>query len=44
MVAELKEVITKVAKLNNDEQKKIAKMLNEEIIWDNALVNSKEQL
>lgn len=44
MIAELKEVITKVEKLNNEEQKQIAKMLNEEIIWDATLKNSKEQL
>jgi hypothetical protein len=44
MIAELKEVITKVEKLNNEQQKQIAKMLNEEIIWDTTLKNSKAQL
>lgn len=33
MVAELKEVISKVEQLKDDEQRKIAKMLNEEIQW-----------
>jgi ADP-ribosylglycohydrolase len=44
MIAESKEVITKVEKLNNEQQKQIAKMLNEEIIWDTTLKNSKAQL
>lgn len=44
MIAELKEVITKVEKLNNEQQKQIARMLNEEIIWDTTLKNSKAQL
>ena len=44
MIAEVKEVITKVEKLNNEEQQQIAKMLNEEIIWDTTLKNSQEQL
>lgn len=44
MVAELKEAITKVAKLNIEQQRQIAKMLNEEILWDTTLKNSKTQL
>ena len=44
MVTELKEVIAKVGKLNNNEQKQIAKMLEGEINWDATLQNSKEQL
>jgi K+/H+ antiporter YhaU regulatory subunit KhtT len=44
MITELKEVITKVEKLNNEEQKQIAKMLEEEINWDSTLEKNKEQL
>lgn len=44
MIAELKEVITKVEQLNNEEQKQIAKMPEEEIEWDTTLHNSNEQL
>jgi hypothetical protein len=33
MIAESKEVITKVEKLNSEKQKQIARMLNEEIKW-----------
>ena len=33
MIAESKEVITKVEKLNNEQQKQIARMLSEEIKW-----------
>lgn len=44
MVAELKEVISKVEKLDEEEQKRIAKLLEYEINWDAALQNSQEQL
>jgi hypothetical protein len=43
MVSELKEVISKVEKLDEEEQKRIAKMLEEEINWDTTLQNSQEQ-
>ncbi len=35
MVAELKDVIFKVEQLNDEEQKRIAKLLEEEITFDN---------
>jgi K+/H+ antiporter YhaU regulatory subunit KhtT len=44
MITELKEVIAKVEQLNNEEQKRIAKMLEEEIKWEDTLHNSKKQL
>ncbi len=44
MITELKKVINRVEKLNNEEQKQIAKMLEEEINWDATLEKSKEQL
>ena len=44
MVAELKEVISKVEKLDEEEQKRIARMLEEEINWDTTSQNSQEQL
>ena len=44
MVAELKEVISKVEQLDDEEQKRIAKLLEEEINWDNSLQNGQEQL
>jgi signal transduction histidine kinase len=44
MVAELKEVISKVEKLDEEEQKRIAKLLEDEINWDMTLQNSQEQL
>ena len=44
MITELKEVIAKVEQLNNEEQKQIAKMLEEEIKWEATLHNSKQQL
>jgi hypothetical protein len=37
MIAELKEVLQKVEQLNNNEQKSIAKLINEELEWDNTL-------
>ena len=37
MVAELKEVILKVEKLEDEEQRRIAKMLEEEIKFENTL-------
>ncbi len=44
MVAELREVISKVEQLDDAEQKRIAKLLEEEITWDNTLQNSHNQL
>lgn len=44
MIAELKEVISKVEQLKDDEQRQIAKMLDEEIKWDTTLVNSQNEL
>ncbi|MGN6603811.1 MAG: hypothetical protein ACTHK8_15255 [Ginsengibacter sp.] len=44
MVTELKKVITKVEKLNNEEQKQIARMIEEEISWNATLANNKDQL
>ncbi len=44
MVAELKEVILKVEQLQDEEQKQIAKMLNDEIKWDTTLLNTQSKL
>jgi hypothetical protein len=44
MVAELKEVISTIEKLKDDEQRQIAKMLNDEISWDVTLQKSQEKL
>lgn len=44
MPAELKEAISKVEKLHDIEQKEIAKMINDEIEWDDAFGNSQSQL
>ena len=44
MIAELKEVILKVEQLEDDEQKQIAKMLEDEIKWDTTLLNTQEKL
>ncbi len=44
MVAELKEVILKVEQLQDEEQKQIAKMLNDEIKWDTTLLNTQDKL
>ena len=44
MVAELKEVISNIEKLKDDEQRQIAKMLSDEISWDVTLQNSQEKL
>ena len=44
MVTELKEVISTIEKLKDDEQRQIAKMLSDEISWDATLQNSQEQL
>ena len=44
MVAELKEVISKIEKLKDEEQREIAKMMNDEMNWDTTLQNSQEKL
>jgi hypothetical protein len=44
MVAELKEVITKVEQLDEEEQKRIAKLLEDEIIGTQRCKNTQEQL
>lgn len=44
MIAELKEVMSKVEKLDNEEQKQIAKLIEDEIKWENIIQNSQSQL
>jgi hypothetical protein len=44
MVAELKEVISTIEKLKDEDQRQIAKMLSDEINWDVTLQNSQEKL
>ncbi len=44
MIAELKEVMSKVEKLDNEEQKQIAKLIEEEIKWESTIQNSESQL
>ncbi|MEO6453646.1 MAG: hypothetical protein ABIN97_06245 [Ginsengibacter sp.] len=44
MVTELKEVISTIEKLKDEDQKKIAKMLGDELNWDSTLQNSQEKL
>ena len=44
MVTELKEVLSTIEKLKDEEQRQIAKMLREELSWDITLQNSQEKL
>ena len=44
MIAELKEVIHKVEQLDENEQRIIAKMLDEELQWDKTLLNTQDKL
>ena len=44
MVSELKEVISTIEKLKDEEQRQIAKMLSDEISWDMTLQNSQKKL
>jgi len=44
MVTELKEVISTIEKLEDEEQRQIAKMLSDEMSWDAAFKNSEEKL
>ncbi|MDQ6757047.1 MAG: hypothetical protein M3004_08930 [Bacteroidota bacterium] len=44
MVTELKEVISTIEKLKDEEQRQIAKMLSDEINWDTSFKNSQDKL
>ena len=44
MVAELKEVILKVEQLEDEEQKQIAKLLEDEIQWDTTFQKTQDKL
>ena len=44
MVAELKEVISKVEQLDDEEQKQLAKLLEDEIQWDTTFQKTQDQL
>jgi hypothetical protein len=44
MVPELKEVISSLEQLKDEEQREIAKMLTDEVKWDHTLKNSQEKL
>ncbi len=44
MIAELKEVILKVEQLKDEEQREIAKLLEDEIKWDTTLLNTQDKL
>lgn len=44
MVAELKEVISKVEQFDKEEQKQIAKLIDDELKWESTLQNSESQL
>lgn len=44
MVAELKEVISKVEQLQDEEQKQIARLLEDEIKWDTTFQKTQSQL
>lgn len=44
MVSELKEVLQKVEQLDSNEQKSIAKMINDELEWETTLENSQDKL
>ena len=44
MVAELKEVILKVEQLEDEEQKQIAKLLEDEIQWSTTFQKTQNQL
>lgn len=44
MVSELKEVISTIEKLKDEQQREIAKMLRDEINWDVTLQNSGHKL
>jgi K+/H+ antiporter YhaU regulatory subunit KhtT len=44
MVEELKEVISKVEQLHDEEQKQIAKLLGEELKWETTFQTTQDQL
>ena len=44
MVKELKELISTLEQLKDEEQRQIAKMLRDELSWDITLQNSQEKL
>lgn len=44
MITELKEVIQKVEQLNDEEQRMIAKMLEDELQWDSTLQSTQDKL
>ncbi len=44
MIPELKDVISKLEQLKDEEQREIAKMLSDEMNWDSTLQNSQEKL
>jgi aspartate/glutamate racemase len=44
MIAELKEVISKVEQLDNEGQRQISKLIDDELKWDSTLQNSESQL
>ena len=44
MVPELKEVMSSLEQLKDEEQREIAKMLSDEMKWDSTLKNSQEKL
>lgn len=44
MVTELKEVISSLEKLKDEEQREIAKILKDEISWEATFKNSQEEL
>ena len=44
MVTELKEVISNIEQLKDEEQRQIAKMLQDELSWDTTIQNTQEKL
>lgn len=44
MISELKSVISKVEQLKDEDQRYIAKMLQDEIKWDDTFQNSQNEL
>ena len=44
MVSELKEVIEKIEQLDNEEQVSIAKLIGEELDWENTFTNTQVKL
>lgn len=44
MITELKEVIHKVEQLDDNEQRIIAKMLDEELQWEKTLLSTRDKL